>query len=610
MSEPLTPEPFTPEQVRYLEGLAAGIRMARQQSAASPDPSLSSQPDALNAAHRAASARGETLTPEEMMKRERHPLDRFDELAKRAHRGESPKGGDVFMTKYFGLFSTSPAQDGFMCRMRLPGGFMSSTQLTGVADIAEQLAGGYAHVTTRANLQLRQITAENAVKLLESLDQLHISTQGSGADNVRNITASPLSGIDPLELIDVRPFCKAMDFRLRTTRDLYALPRKFNIAFDGGGAISCVSETNDLAFLAERSDEGALRFRVLLGGITGHGDLAADTQITLPPDLVIDFAVSVLNVFIRHGHRGDRKQARLKYVIERMGQPAVIEAIEVDFNRPIQRSAPPSSPSSVIGQPTDRTAHIGVHPQQQAGLNYAGVGLTGGRLTPKQMRGLAALADRYGSGSLALTVWQNIIVRDLPDSVLPAFQASLTALGLATTASSFAAGMIACTGNQGCRFANADTKAHAMGLTAFLEKNVTDPGMLNIHLTGCPNSCAQHRIGDIGLLGTRIIVGDDDIEGYHLFLGGGYGSFARIGESFIENIPASALNPTVQALIESVMSHASRDETFATVVARLTVRQLAEIKSALTGRLTTQDRNKSQSAADASAGFSNAAVVS
>ena len=584
--EPFTPEPFTPEQVRYLEGLTAGIKMARQQSAPAPapvpppDPSSSSQPDALLAAHLAASARGEMLTPEERMKRERHPLDRFDELAKRAHQGELPKGGDVFMTKYFGLFNTSPAQDGFMCRMRLPGGFISATQLTGVADIAERLAGGYAHVTTRANLQLRQITAEHTVKLLEALDQLHISTQGSGADNVRNITASPLSGIDPLELIDVRPLCKAMDFRLRTTRDLYALPRKFNIAFDGGGAISCVSETNDLAFLAERSDEGLLRFRVLLGGITGHGDLAADTQIIIAPDQAIDFAVSVLRVFIHHGHRGDRQQARLKYVIERLGLSAFVDAIVADFGRPVLHSAPSSSNI----RPTNRMAHIGVHPQQQSGLNYAGVCLTGGRLTPPQMRGLAELARNFGSGALALTVWQNIIVRDLPDDVLPAFQKDLTALGLTTVASSFAAGMIACTGNQGCRFANADTKTHAIALTSLLENNVPDSGPMNIHLTGCPNSCAQHRIGDIGLLGTRILVGDDDIEGYHLFLGGGYGSFAKIGESFAKNIPVAELGTTVQVLIESVMAHACRDETFAAVVTRLDTDQLREIKTALTER--------------------------
>lgn len=599
-------EPFTPEQIRYLEGLTAGIKLARQQAGTLTELSSSSPAGALQEAHLAASSRGESLTPEELHKRERHPLDRFDELAGRAHRGEMPKGGDVFMTKYFGLFNTLPAQDGFMCRMRLPGGFISSTQLASVADIAEQLAGGYAHVTTRANLQLRQIAAENTVKLLEALDRLHISTQGSGADNVRNITASPLSGVDPLELIDVRPFCAAMDFRLRTTRDLYALPRKFNIAFDGGGAISCVSETNDLAFLAERSDEGAVRFRVLLGGITGHGDLAADTRITVPPDQVIDFAVSVLKVFIHHGHRGDRKRARLKYVIERLGLSAVVDAIEADFNRPIQRSTP--SPAGMTT--TDRAAHIGVHPQQQAGLNYAGVCLSGGRLTAHQMRGLAALAQQYGSGALALTVWQNIIVRDLPDAALPAFQAGLAPLGLSTAATSFAAGMIACTGNHGCRFANADTKAHAKSLTSYLEKNVADPGMLNIHLTGCPNSCAQHRIGDIGLLGTRVIVGDDDIEGYHLFLGGGYGSFARIGESFVEDIPATALNQTVQDLIESVMLHAHHGETFATVIARLDVRHLMDIKSTLIRRLSAPGRNTSVSTPALLAVTSNAEAVS
>ena len=159
-------------------------------------------------------------------------------LEQHAAEGRFPKGTDVFAFKYRGLFYVAPAQDAFMCRLRFAGGIVPSYQLRQVATIAEEFAGGYADVTTRANLQLREIRPENSVLLLNALQDCGIVTRGAGADNIRNITGSPTAGIDPQELIDTRPLTTQLHHYILNHRELYGLPRKFNIAFDGGGQIA------------------------------------------------------------------------------------------------------------------------------------------------------------------------------------------------------------------------------------------------------------------------------------------------------------------------------------------------------------------------------------
>src|SRR5438270_4031083 len=174
--------------------------------------------------------------------------------------GRFPKGTDVFLMKFQGMFYVAPAQDSFMCRLRFPGGICSSTQLRGVADLAERFGGGNADVTTRANLQIRQIGPKHTADVLMGLHDLGIINRGAGADNIRNVTASPTAGIDPQELIDTRPLARAMNHYILNHREMYGLPRKFNIAFDGGGTISTLEDTNDIGFAAVRIKKGTGAF--------------------------------------------------------------------------------------------------------------------------------------------------------------------------------------------------------------------------------------------------------------------------------------------------------------------------------------------------------------
>jgi ferredoxin-nitrite reductase len=192
-----------------------------------------------------------------------------------------------------------------MCRLRIPNGILNAWQMRGLADAADSFGGGYADVTTRANLQVREIPANHAVDLLLAVQALGLTSRGSGADNIRNITGSPTAGIDPQELIDTRPLCSAMHHYILNHREMYGLPRKFNIAFDGGGRIPVLEDTNDIGFVAARVADG-IYFRLQLGGITGHQDFAHETGVLLKPEECVKVAGAVVRAFIAHGDRSNR----------------------------------------------------------------------------------------------------------------------------------------------------------------------------------------------------------------------------------------------------------------------------------------------------------------
>ncbi|MGE4043246.1 MAG: NirA family protein [Acetobacteraceae bacterium] len=547
----MTDPGFTQDQQEYLKGFMAGVEarrgalglpLAPAGDAAPADPS-----DLQRAAQDAVIAAGGKLTPEEEAKRRKHPLDRWDEINALAADGKFPRGTDVFLTKFQGLFYVAPAQDSFMCRLRIPGGILNAHQMQGIAAIARELGGGYADITTRANLQIREIPAVAAPELLIRLSELGLTSRGSGADNVRNITGSPTAGIDPQELIDTRPHARAIHHFILNHRELYGLPRKFNIAFDGGGAVPVLEDTNDIAFTAVRVEDGVM-YRLALGGITGHLDFARSTGIVVPPDDTTRVCNAILRVFIREGDRTDRRKARLKYLLDRWGLPRFLDAVEQELGAPLTRV-----PEDAIAPrpPQAKHGHVGVHRQKQAGLNYVGIVCPVGRLDTDRLSGLAAIAARFGSGTLRLTVWQNLLISDIPDAALDGALAAIAALGLDWQASHVRGGLVACTGNAGCKFAASDTKGHAARLAAWLEARITLDAPVNIHLTGCHHSCAQHYIADIGLLATKVEQGEEMIEGYDLHVGGGAGADQAIGRLIRKSVPFEALPPMVLSLLRA-----------------------------------------------------------
>jgi ferredoxin-nitrite reductase len=527
-------------------------------------------------------AAGGKLNEQERIKRDEHPFDAYARFQDQAANNEFPKPADTFRWKYYGLFYVAPAQNSYMCRLRMPNGILTHWQLTGLADLAERYGGGYSHVTTRANLQIRDIEPKNAVLLYEAIQDLGLSSRGSGADNIRNVTGTPTAGIDPQELIDTRPYARAWHHHILNDRSLFGLPRKFNVAFDGAGLVPVLEDTNDIGFQAVAVNEGAgvepgIWFRLAIGGITGHHDFARDTGVVVKPGDATKVADAIVRVFIDHGDRTNRNKARLKYVLDAMGFEKFLGLVEEKLGWTLQRVPA----EAVAPRPAfDRSAHIGVHAQKQPGLHWIGVVLPVGKLTAHQMRGLADIAREHGDGDVRLTVWQNLLISGVPSGKVAAVEAAIEALGLSSKATSIRAGLVACTGSAGCRFAASDTKRHAEDIARWCEARVELDGPVNIHLTGCHHSCAQHYIGDIGLIACKVQVSEegDAVEGYHILVGGGFGPDAGLAREIYHDVKAEDAPPTVERMLKGYLAQrSSRDETFLAFARRHEVDALAKI---------------------------------
>ena len=587
---------FNPEQKRYLEGFASGVAAARLTGGlaagqGSAPPAEPTGPDAIHIKAQDKTVKdGGKLCEQEKWKRAESPFDGHNRLIVDAAAGKAPKPEDNFRWRYHGMFWVAPNQVSYMCRMRIPNGILHHWQFAGVADLADQHGGGYVHVTTRANLQVREISPEHAQPFLDELTDIGLTAKGAGADNIRNVTGSSTAGIDAQELLDTRPLAKSWHNWILQDRSLFGLPRKFNVAFDGSGVMPTLEETNDIGFQAVEVLDGAavppgIYMRLVLGGISGHRDLARDTGIVLKPDQCNAVADAIIRVFIENGDRTNRNKSRMKYVLDAWGFDKYLAAVEEKLGRKLDRVA---SEHVAPRRPTDRFAHVGVHAQKQPGLNWIGIVLPVGKMTSDQVRALAEIARECGDGQIRLTVWQNFIVSGVPDAKVAEVESRVEALGLTTKAAGIRSGLVACTGARGCKFAASDTKGDALIIADHVERTVIELDVpVNVHLTGCHHSCAQHYIGDIGLIGAKVVVSEegDTVEGYDIVVGGGFAENPKIGTEIWKAVKAEDAPFRVEALLRTYLARRqSPDESFQAFTARTgadALRDAAEEQPAL-----------------------------
>ena len=470
---------FSDEQKRYLEGFTTGLQISRVGrglgSAGAGPGKANAEPSGPDAAHFNAQdkvvASGKKLVDQEKFKRDEHPFDAYPRLKQQALDNAPPTPRIISAGAITACFTSRRRRISYMSRLRIPNGILKHWQFAGMADLAERLCGPYSHVTTRANLQVREIPPKHAVALIEGIQDLGLCSRGSGADNIRNVTGTPTAGIDPQELLDTRDYAREWHYHILNDRSLTGLPRKFNVAFDGAGKIAVLEDTNDIAFAAVEVKDGfgvdpGIWFRLGIGGITGHKDFAKQTGIIVKPADATKVADAIVRVFIELGDRTNRLKARLKYVIDGMGMEKFLVLVEEKLGHAFTRVPP----EALAPRPAfDRMAHIGVHQQKQAGSNWIGVSLPLGKVTCDQMRGLARIAQDLGDGDIRLTVWQNLLISGVRDENVELAIAAIKAIGLAVEASQIRAGLIACTGNQGCKFAASDTKRHAAAIGDWCE---------------------------------------------------------------------------------------------------------------------------------------------
>ncbi|MBN3891350.1 MAG: ferredoxin--nitrite reductase [Nostoc sp. JL31] len=472
--------------------------------------------------------------------------------------------------KWVGVFFRPVTPGKFMMRLRMPNGILTSSQMRVLAQVVQRYGDdGCADITTRQNIQLRGIRIEDLPDIFNRFHAVGLTTVQSGMDNVRNITGDPVAGLDADELYDTRELVQQIQDMLTNkgegNPEFSNLPRKFNIAIAGGRDNSVHAEINDLAFVpafqeaGEQGSRGAgeqnfpsadshhkiFGFNVLVGGFFSakRCEAAIPLNAWVAPEDVVALCRAVLEVFRDHGPRANRQKSRLMWLIDEWG----LDKFRAEVESRLGKSLLPAAAKDEIDW--EKRDHIGVYKQKQAGLNYAGLNIPVGRLYAEDMFEIARLAEVYGTGEIRFTVEQNIVIPNIADSRLATFLTEPLLERFSIDPGLLTRSLVSCTGAQFCNFALIETKNLALAMIKVLEEELTFSKPVRIHWTGCPNSCGQPQVADIGLMGTKTRKNGKTLEGVDIYMGGKVGKDAHLGTCTIKGVPCEDLQPLLQDLL-------------------------------------------------------------
>lgn len=451
--------------------------------------------------------------------------------------------------KWLGVFFRPVTPGKFMMRLRLANGIITSPQLRVLGEVVQRYGqDGNADITTRQNLQLRGIRVEDLPDIFNKFQPVGLTSVQSGMDNVRNITGSPVAGIDAAELFDTREVIQQIQDMITNkgegNPEFTNLPRKFNIAIAGGRDNSVHAEINDLAFVPAYKDD-IFGFNVVVGGFFSgkRCEAAIPLNAWVTAEDIVDLCRAVLEVYRDHGLRANRQKSRLMWLIDEWGIEKFRTEVENQLGRKLQTEA---EKDEFLW---DKRDHIGVYPQKQAGLNYVGLHIPVGRLFAEDMFDLARIAEVYGTGEIRFTVEQNVIIPNVPDSRLEAFLAEPLLERFSTKPEPLTRALVSCTGSEFCNFALIETKNRSLAMIKEVEAELSLSNPVRIHWTGCPNSCAQPQVADIGFMGTKVRKNGKTVEGVDIYMGGKVGKDATLGTCVQKSIACEDLKPILRDLL-------------------------------------------------------------
>lgn len=539
------------------------------------------------------------------VKREKSPLEILPDIERYAREGFSAISRDDLDIRFkaWGLYTQGNGQGVggteepfFLLRTRIPGGQLWSHQARAIAELSLRYARSTLDITDRQNIQFHWLRIEDVPAVFRELGRVGISSQGTCGDFIRNITACPVAGIDAHEIYDTKPLVREVDRMLQGNPEFADLPRKFKITITGCHAWCTHPEINDIGLTAVRrrgrGSEVGFTLRVG-GGLATRPHLARPLGLFITPAQVPGVVRAAASLFRDTAAlRETRTKARLKFLFLDHGWD------EERFRHELEARLGEKLPRYTAEQPPadGHRDHVGLHPQQQSGLSYAGFAIQGGRLKPEQLMAAADLADRYGDGRIVLTVQQNLVITGLRNERVDAFVQQAEAVGLSLDVSPFKRSMVACTGSQFCKLALTETKAFSAALAEDLDRRM--PGfreLLKIHVNGCPNSCGQHWIADVGLQGVRLKEGGD---GYEFFLGGGVARGADLARRVPYRVAAGDVPDALERLLAGFLREREEGESFQEFARRHTP---AELRDFLAGETTAVERPEAAESADAAA---------
>jgi len=533
----------------------------------------------------------------ERLKRAVNPWEGLDEIRRFAREGFDSIPAEWIGTyfRWWGVYTqgdgagvtggtggVGKALQRFMVRIRIPNGLLTSRQLRAIADLTHQHANGIADLTVRQNIQLHWVTIESLPEVLDGLWQVDLNTTGACGDVTRNVTGCPVAGFDADEICDASPLAIEVSRLLAGNAEFYNLPRKFKISITGCRVWCPYPEINDVGLTANTrivggKPEVGFSLRVA-GGLSTEPYLGARLNAFVRWSQVLPVIRGIAELFRDSDVlREHRERARLKFLFLRHGWTA--ETFLKDLERRIGFQLDPAEPEQA---PADvYRDHIGIHAQRQAGYCYVGASVLGGRITADQMRAAADLSDRFAGGELRTTNMQNLIVVNVPVLNANALAQELESNGLRVGASVFARGTIACSGTEFCKLAITETKSFSRWLVDELDERL--PGFdqhLKLHVTGCPNSCGQHWIADIGIEGKKIKVQDRMVDAYYFCVGGALGLHQSTARPIGYRCPATAVPEAIERLLRQYLAERGDGENLRQFFAR---HSDAELRQCLAG---------------------------
>ncbi|MEC4803514.1 MAG: ferredoxin--nitrite reductase [Jaaginema sp. PMC 1079.18] len=494
-----------------------------------------------------------TLNKFEKFKAEKDGLAVKDEIEHFAEIGwEAVDKTDLeHRLKWLGVFYRPVTPGKFMLRLRVPNGLLNVAQMQTLGEIVQRYGDdGSADITTRQNIQLRGIRLEDIPDIFQRLKAVGLTSVQSGMDNVRNITGSPVAGIDGDELIDTRQLVQDVQNMITNSGEgnpeFTNLPRKFNIAIEGGRDNAVHAEINDIAFVPAYKD-GKLGFNVLVGGFFSakrcEAAIPLDAWVEPESEAVVGLCRAILEVYRDRGLRANRQKSRMMWLIEEWGVETFRSEVAKVYGKPLATAA---AEDEIDWDKRDR---IGVQQQLQPGYNYVGLHVPVGRLMADNLLELARLAEVYGNGEIRLTVEQNAIIPYIADDKLEAFLSEPLLQQFSIAPSSLTRSLVSCTGSRYCNFALVETKQRALKIAQDLDAALDLPERVRIHWTGCPNSCGQPQVADIGLMGTKTRKDGKTVEAVDLYMGGKVGKDAQLGNCVRKSIPCDELPEVLKDIL-------------------------------------------------------------
>ncbi|HEV2444286.1 MAG TPA: nitrite/sulfite reductase, partial [Candidatus Sulfopaludibacter sp.] len=524
------------------------------------------------------------LQKHERIKREQNPWEELPRLLAALRGGFSALAPEDLNTRlrWWGLYTQGDGDGAFgdaapyfMLRIRIPNGLLTAAQTGVIAEIARRHGRGIADVTVRQNIQLHWLAAESLPEILETLADAGLTSQAACGDDPRNLTGCPLAGLDPTEYADASPLTLAVNRALLANGDYYNLPRKFKLCLTGCRQWCPNPEINDVAFTAlppSPGDSGVWFGLRVGGGLSTAPLLAKPLPVRVAWDEVVPVACAITALFRDCAElRQNRGQARLKFLFLRYGWTVERFRAELEsrLGYRLQDAEPGAPPEAEFRD------HLGLNPQKQPGLWYAGLSVLRGRLSADQLAAVAEAAERWGAGEVRATAMQNLVVTGVPANHHAALAGHLERWGLPIAASAFRRGVMSCTGKEFCKLAVTETKTFAATLVEELERRMPGfPVPLRINLNGCPNSCGQHWIADVGLQGMRVKTAQGPADGFDVFLGGGLGSAARLARKTLGRVLALELPDRLEALFRHFWAARVGEESFRDFVERQGVKTL------------------------------------